>query len=171
MKVKKTVTVMKSPEELYTFWHDFENLPRFMRHLESVQVTGDGRSHWKAKAPAGQTVEWDAEVTEDRPNELIAWRSLEGADVDNSGSVRFMPATGGRGTVVQVELQYDAPGGPLGVLIAKLSGEEPEHQLYDDLRGFKQVMELGEVVLSEATLQGTQLFQRPGRAPEVGATT
>ena len=166
MHVKQVVTVDRSPDELYRMWRNFENLPRFMRHLESVQVTGTDRSHWKAKAPAGQTVEWDAEITEDRPNELIAWRSLAGADVENAGVVRFTPATGGRGTWVQVELEYAAPGGKAGALVAKLFGEEPEKQVYDDLRAFKQVMELGEVVLSEATIESTHLGQRPGQPPE-----
>jgi uncharacterized membrane protein len=105
MNVKKTITVNRTPAEIYSFWHNFENLPRFMRHLESVRVAGEKSSHWKAKAPLG-LIEWDAETTEDRPNELIAWRSLEGADVPNSGLVRFMPSTGGRGTVVQVEIEY-----------------------------------------------------------------
>ena len=167
MKVKKVITINGSPEELYRFWHNFENLPRFMRHLESVQTDGAGRSHWKAKAPAGKTVEWNAAVIDDRPNQLIAWRSLEGADIANSGSVRFTPATGGRGTVVTVDLEYDAPGGKAGALVAKFFGEEPDQQVYDDLRAFKQIMELGEVVLSEATLERTRLPQRPGQPPEV----
>ncbi|HEX8228971.1 MAG TPA: SRPBCC family protein [Chloroflexia bacterium] len=166
MNVRKTVTINRSAEELYNFWHNFENLPRFMQHLESVQVTTDGLSHWKAKAPVGQTVEWDARITEDEPNRLIGWQSLEGADVQNSGTVTFAPATGGRGTVVQVNMQYDAPGGPLGVLIAKLFNEEPDMQVFEDLRAFKQVMETGEVVLSDATLSGTRLKQRPGQPPE-----
>jgi uncharacterized membrane protein len=138
-------------EEVYGFWRDFANLPRFMRHLESVQVHDDGRSHWVAKAPAGRTVEWDAETTEDRPNELIAWRSLPGADVRNSGSVAFAPAPGGRGTEVRVTLEYDPPLGKLGSKIAMLFREEPGQQVYDDLRHFKQVMETGEIVFSDAT--------------------
>ncbi len=107
MEVKKAITVNRSREELYQFWHDFANLPRFMEHLTSVQVTGEKQSHWTAKAPAGTAVEWDAEVVEDRPNELIAWRSLAGASVDNAGTVRFATAPGGRGTEVRVELRYD----------------------------------------------------------------
>ncbi|WP_406696340.1 SRPBCC family protein [Singulisphaera sp. Ch08] len=103
--VTGSITINRPAEELYRFWRNFENLPRIMTHLESVQVTGDRRSHWKAKAPVGSTVEWDAEITEDRPNELIAWRSLEGADVENSGAVRFVPAPGGRGTEVHVEMR------------------------------------------------------------------
>lgn len=163
--VRKSITVKRPPEEVYRFWHDFQNLPRFMSHLESVQVTGEGRSHWKAKAPAGTTVEWDAEVIDDRPNELIAWRSLEGADVDNTGSVRFEPAPGGRGTEIHVELRYDAPGGRVGAAIAKLFGEEPAQQVQDDLRAFKQVMETGEVVRSDGSLRG-RLKQRPARPVE-----
>lgn len=148
----KSVTINHPPEEVYRFWRDFQNLPRFMSHLESVQVTGENRSHWVAKAPAGTTVEWDAEITEDRPNELIAWRSLEGADVNNSGSVRFERAPGGRGTEVTVELQYDPPGGVIGASIARLFGEEPEQQIKGDLARFKQVMETGEVVRSDASI-------------------
>jgi uncharacterized membrane protein len=150
--VRKSITINKSPEELYRFWHDFQNLPRFMYHLESVQTTGDRRSRWVAKAPAGTTVEWEAEVTEDRPNEMIAWRSLEGSQVDNSGVVRFERAPGGRGTIVKVEMQYDPPGGVIGAALAKLFGEAPEQQIEDDLRRFKQIMEVGEVVHSDASI-------------------
>jgi uncharacterized membrane protein len=123
-----------------------------MRHLESVRVTGEGRSHWVARAPAGTTVEWDAEVVEDRPNELIAWRSLPGSEVPNSGTVRFALAPGGRGTEVRVELQYDPPGGKLAAVVAKLFREEPSQQVQDDLRNFKQVLEIGEVTLSDASI-------------------
>jgi uncharacterized membrane protein len=154
VQVVKSIAVDRPPDELYRFWHDFQNLPRFMSHLESVQVTGNGRSHWKAKAPAGTSAEWDAEIVEDRPNELIAWRSLPGADVDNTGSVRFTPAPGGRGTYVRVALRYAPPAGPIGVAIAKLLGEEPAKQVHDELRAFKQVMEIGEVVQSDSTAAG-----------------
>jgi uncharacterized membrane protein len=163
--VRESITINRPAEELYRFWRNFENLPRIMTHLESVQVTGDRRSHWKAKAPAGSTVEWDAEITEDRPNQLIAWRSLEGADVENSGSVRFVPAPGGRGTEVHVEILYNPPGGMIGAAIAKLFGEEPAQQVKDDLLHFKQVMETGEIVLSEAILDGPHWRQRPAQPP------
>ncbi|HEX8844011.1 MAG TPA: SRPBCC family protein [Pyrinomonadaceae bacterium] len=153
-KVEKSVTINKSPEELYRFWRNFENLPKFMNHLESVKTYGDGRSHWVAKAPAGSTVEWDAEVYNEKENELIAWRSLEGADVDNAGSVRFEPAVGGRGTVVRVTLKYDPPAGKLGALVAKLFGEEPGQQVEEDLRRFKQVMETGEAATTEGQPTG-----------------
>ena len=154
IKVEKAVTINKSPEELYRFWSNFENLPRFMSHLESVKDTGQGRSHWVAKAPAGTTVEWDAEVFNMKANELIAWRSLEGADVDSAGSVRFERAPGGRGTEVRVSLKYDPPGGALGAIFAKLFGEEPAQQIEEDLRHLKQVMEAGEVPTTEGQPSG-----------------
>jgi uncharacterized membrane protein len=167
IQVRKSISINSSPEELYRFWHNFENLPRFMNHLESVRETGEGRSHWVAKAPAGTTVEWDAEIVEERDGEYISWRSLEGADVDNYGSVRFTRAPGGRGTIVTVELEYNPPGGVIGSGIAKLFGEEPEQQVYDDLRCFKQVIETGEVVISEGTLWSNGvLTQRPAQPPK-----
>ena len=150
--IKRSITVGRPREEVYSFWHDFQNLPRFMKHLESVTDMGNGRSHWKAKAPAGSSVEWDAEITADQPNELIAWHSLGDADVSNSGMVRFVQAPGDRGTEVHVDLRYDPPGGALGALFAKMFGEEPGGQIADDLRRFKQVMEIGEVMLSDATV-------------------
>jgi uncharacterized membrane protein len=160
--VHKTITVNRPPEEIYQFWRNFENLPSFMSHLEAVQTTGDRRSHWKAKAPAGMTVEWDAEIVEDRPNERIAWRSLEGASVANSGTVRFQPAPGSRGTEIHVELRYNPPGGKIGAAVAKLFGEAPDQQIGDDLRRFKQVMETGEVVHSDASIHS---FPHPARPP------
>jgi uncharacterized membrane protein len=143
LKVEQSVTINKSPAELYRFWRNFENLPRFMNHLEAVHVTGAGRSHWVAKAPAGTTVEWDAEIYNEKENELIAWRSLPGSDVNSAGSVRFQAAPGGQGTEVKVVLKYDPPGGMVGATIAKLFGEEPSQQIADDLQRFKQVMETG----------------------------
>lgn len=149
--IEHAVTINRGKEELYRFWRNFENLPRFMRHLVSVTDTGSGRSHWKAMAPAGATVEWDAEITEDRPNELISWRSLPGADVRNAGTVTFMQAPGNRGTEVRVDLEYRPPAGKLGTMVAMLFREEPGQQVHDDLRNFKQVLEIGEIVLSDAS--------------------
>lgn len=164
----QAITIGRPAEELYRFWRDFRNLPRIMSHLEAVEVTGEKTSHWKAKAPAGMTVEWDVEITEERPNERIAWRST-GGHVDNAGSVRFVPAPGGRGTEVRVELHYRPPGGIVGRWFAKLFGEEPEQQVFDDLRHFKQVMETGEVVLSDSSFDGSRLKQRPAQPPESAA--
>jgi uncharacterized membrane protein len=154
IRVRKSVTINRPAEELYGFWRDFQNLGRFMKHVESVQVTGDNRSHWVAKGPAGKSVEWDAETVEDRPNELIAWRSVEGSSVQNSGFVRFEPAAGGRGTVVRVELEYYPPAGLLGATVAKLLGEEPKGQLEEDLRRLKQIMEAGEIITTEGQPAG-----------------
>jgi len=141
-KVEKSVTISRSPEELYKFWRNFENLPRFMNHLEAVRVTGPERSHWVAKGPAGKSVEWDAEIYNEKENELIAWRTLEGSEVASAGSVRFEPSAGG--TVVRVTLKYDPPGGKLGAFVAWLFGENPDKQIDEDLGRFKQLMETGE---------------------------
>jgi uncharacterized membrane protein len=139
IKVERSVRVNRPPEEVYRFWRQLENLPRFMDHLESVTVLDENRSHWVAKAPAGARVEWEASIHNEIENELIAWRSLPGADVDNAGSVHFTPAGGG--TEVRVVLSYDPPAGKVGATVAKLLGEEPGQQVEEDLRRFKQVME------------------------------
>jgi uncharacterized membrane protein len=165
IRTKRSITVNRPVDEVYNFWHDFENLPRFMRHLESVTVTGPRRSRWKAKAPAGQTVEWDAETIDDRPNELISWRSVEGSDLYNAGTVYFMSAPGGRGTEVRIEVEYDPPFGKLGSKVAMLFREEPGQQVMDDLRHFKQVMETGEIVLSDATKQRGPHPAQPDNKP------
>ncbi len=154
IKVEKTVTINKPANELYRFWHNFENLPRFMKHLKFVKVYDDKRSHWIANAPLGQSVEWDAYILEDRENEFISWASAQGADVDNSGFVRFQKAPGDRGTEVKVVMEYNPPGGVLGVAIAKLFGEEPEQQIGDELRRFKMLMEAGEIATTEGQPKG-----------------
>lgn len=152
-RVEKTVTINKSAEELYRFWRNFENLPRFMDHLESVHVKDDTHSHWKAKAPAGKSAEWDAVIISDIANEVIAWQSTD-AQVANAGSVRFRSAPGGRGTEVTVNLEYDPPAGKAGMLVAKLFGEEPTQQVQDALRHFKAVMEAGEIATTDGQPTG-----------------
>ncbi|MCP6762667.1 MAG: SRPBCC family protein [Fischerella sp. CENA71] len=154
IKVEKTVTINKSADELYRFWHNFENLPRFMKHLKFVKVYDDKKSHWIANAPLGQSVEWDAYILEDRENEFISWASASGADVENSGFVRFQKAPGDRGTEVKVVMEYNPPGGALGVAIAKLFGEEPQQQIGDELRRFKMLMEAGEIATTEGQPKG-----------------
>ena len=165
VRTKRSLTVNKSPEECYAFWRDFKNLPQFMRHLESVEIIDERRSHWKAKAPAGASVEWDAETIDDRPNELISWRSTEDADVYNAGTVRFERAPGGRGTEVRVDLEYKPPLGKLGSKVAMLFREEPGQQVMDDLRHFKQVMETGEILFSDATKQRGPHPAQPDNEP------
>jgi len=154
-KVEQRVTIDRPAEELYTYWRNFENLPRFMQHLEAVYTTDTQHSHWVATAPAGRSVAWDAEIVDERPNELITWRSLPGADVRNSGSVRFRRAPEGRGTEVEVMFEYAPPAGIFGVGVAKLFGEEPDQQVAGDLRRFKNIMETGETPTTEGQPTGS----------------
>jgi uncharacterized membrane protein len=158
------ITVDRPCEETYRFWRDFSNLPRFMAHVESVE-SQDGHQHWRAKGPGRRTVEWDAEVVEDRPGELIAWRSTEPADVRNRGSVRFTDAPGDRGTELRVDLEYEQPAGKVGAVFARLMGEHPEQQVRDDLRRFKQTLETGEPVRSEGSPQGTRAWGQARQRP------
>jgi uncharacterized membrane protein len=167
----KRASPLKCPlEEVYRFWRDLENLPRFMQHLETVKSMSDGRSHWIVKAPSGRTAEWDAEIVEDSPNERIVWRSVPDSDIRQEGSVRFREAAADRGTEIDVELNYDAPAGSPGAIIATLFGREPAQQFRNELRRLKQVLETGEVVLSEGSLEGAgegPMQERPAQAPEL----
>lgn len=148
-RVRKSVVIQRSCDDLYRFWHQLENLPRVMSHIESVQ-TVDDVSHWRAKGPAGMAVEWDAEIHDDVPGQRISWRSLGDAVVPNEGTVRFVPAHGGRATQVIVELAYDPPLGAIGTLFAGLLGDAPGNQIQADLKQFKTLVENGELKLSEA---------------------
>jgi uncharacterized membrane protein len=154
VSVEKYVTINRTPDECYRFWRSFENFPRFMKHLESVQTLDSKRSHWKAKAPAGTSIEWDSEIVGDSAGHFLAWRSIEGADIDNAGIVRFERAPGNRGTIVRLQMRYNPPGGKAGALVAKLFGEEPAIQVDGDLRRFKQLMETGEVTTTEGQSSG-----------------
>jgi uncharacterized membrane protein len=170
MRVQAAITVKRPLADVYGAWQSIENLPTFMEHLQSVRADADGRSHWKAKGPAGRTLEWDAETIAAIPNELIQWRSVEGSPVRTSGAVRFTPAPGGRGTEVHLRMEYEPPGGQLGETVAKLLGEDPVQQVKDDLRRFKQVMEVGEIIRSESTPEGAggrrYIRQRPAQPVE-----
>jgi uncharacterized membrane protein len=146
IKVEECVRINRPVLEVFRFWRNFENLPRFMDHLESVTVTDDTHSHWVAKGPAGTRVEWDAVIHNEVDDELIAWRSLPGSEVNNAGSVHFTPTPDGTGTDVRVVLSYEPPAGKLGAAVAKLLGEEPSKQVADDLRRFKQVLDSGDVI-------------------------
>lgn len=148
IRLEESVTINLPPEEIYGFWRNFENLPRFMRHLECVDIISDTRSHWVVKAPAGLTVAWDAEIINEIKNEVIGWRSLQKATVPNAGSVRFVRSADGHSTEVRVTMEYAPPAGPLGATIARLLGENPEQQIREDLGRFKELMEKG--VISEA---------------------
>ena len=147
--VAKTVTINRPRQALYAFWRDFRNLPLFMENIESVTVTDDHRSHWKVKAPAGTSVEWDSVIIEDIPGQVIEWSSVEKASVKNSGRIEFRDSPNGRGTWVSAVIAYDPPGGKLGKAIATLFGREPKLQARRDLRRFKQLMETGEIANSD----------------------
>ncbi len=164
-EVRAAITIQRPAEEVYAYWRDFSRLPNFMRHLESIESTGENRWHWVARAPLRRSIEWDAEVVADVPNEVIAWKSLPGSNIDNAGSVHFRQAPGDRGTEVHVTLRYAMPGGRLTSAFAKLFPENPDREVYDDLRAFKQELETGEVVKSDAVLSGGRLRQRPGQPP------
>jgi uncharacterized membrane protein len=140
IRVEKSVIVNRDRSDLYHFWRNFGNLPQIMNHLQEVRVLSPTRSHWVAKAPVGTKVEWDAEITHDQENELISWRSLEGATVANAGSVRFLHFAEHE-TEVRVSLEYNPPGGRLGAFIATIFGENPEQQITEDLSQFKHMME------------------------------
>jgi uncharacterized membrane protein len=168
VRVDASVTINRPREELYRFWRNLENLPRFMRHLESVKEIDNKHSHWVAKAPAGRSVQWKAEIINEAENERIGWRSLPGSDVDNAGSVHFKPAPEGHGTVVQVALQYNPPGGVVGAMFAKLFGEEPSQQIGEDLRRFKMLMETGEVPVETAKAATARASEKGWHRDEVG---
>lgn len=140
----ETVTIARSPDELYAVWRDIDNLPRFVENLESIEKIDDRRSRWTVKAPAGKTVSWTSEITDDCPGESISWQSEEGADIPNSGKVEFIDA-GQRGSIVRAVIAYEAPAGIVGKVVAKMFQREPRIQSRRDLRRFKQLMETGEI--------------------------
>lgn len=142
VRVEVATTIDRPADEVYAYWRSLENLPRFMAHLTSVTEVSARSSHWIAKGPLGTFVEWDAEIIEDVPGELLSWKSV-GGDVVNAGSVRFGSSPGQRGTELRVLLQYSPPGGRLGAVAAQLLGEDPESAIRQDLRRFKQLFEAG----------------------------
>jgi uncharacterized membrane protein len=146
INVQESVTIARTPQELYRFWRNLENLPRFMGHLTSVERVTDTISRWRAQGPAGTIVEWNAEVINDVPNKILAWISLKGSDVVSAGSVNFEPAAGGRSTHVRVHLQYSPPAGKLGAAVARLMGADPATEIREDLNRFKQMIEAGQMV-------------------------
>jgi uncharacterized membrane protein len=166
IRVDKSITIDRPLEEIYAFWRNLENLPLFMQHVHSLTMLDDRRSHWIVRGPSGKILEWDAEIINEKPNELIGWRSSSGSGLDSAGSVHFKPAPGERGTEVHLELQYIPPGGVFGATFAKLMGENPANQIQEDLRRLKQVMEAGEIATIEGQPHGKEevLRQKPARA-------
>jgi len=153
-RVEKVITINRTPEELFSFWRNFENLPRVMEHIERVECLDQTRSHWRMRWPKDKCVEWDAEIINEHPNELIAWRTLEGSDVQHAGSVRFSPAPGARATEVKLAVEYETS--KFANFIAKVFGRSPEQQIEEDLRHFKQLMEVGEIATIEGQTAGRE---------------
>jgi uncharacterized membrane protein len=149
--VEVNQTIAKSPAEIFRFWRNFENLPKFMDHLKLVTCEGNNRSHWIAKGPARVDVEWDAEIINEEPDRLISWRTVDDSDVDIAGTVRFLPAQNARATEVHVNLDYIPPAGRVGQAVAKIFGEDPKTQIQEDLGRLKQLMETNQI--SAATTQ------------------
>ncbi|WP_439621268.1 SRPBCC family protein [Gemmata sp.] len=152
-RIDHTVVVNKPAREVYRFWRDLENLPRFMTHLIDVDTTTDGQSLWTARGPLGIRVQWEAKLIADEPGKVISWQSLDGADVDTAGSVHFTEVPG-RGTEVRVALKYDPPAGKLGAAVARLFGTSPEAQIRADMERFRHIVETGEVPRDGGTRRG-----------------
>lgn len=149
ISITQSITIGKPRAEVYRFWRQFENLARFMAHVESVEQISERRSHWVLRGPVGRGLEWDAEIEDERADERIAWRSDEDADIRHEGTVMFRDAPGGRGTEVHLSMRYEAPGGQAGHTLARLLGEGPDRKAREDLRRLKQLLETGEVVTAE----------------------
>jgi uncharacterized membrane protein len=164
VKVVQAITVRKSAAELYHFWRDLNNLAPVIKHRVAIRILNDIESHWTVSAPAGRTVEWDAIIINDKPGELIAWRSREGGDVDHAGSVRFEAAPGDEGTEVTVALEYNPPAGKVGAVLAKLTRDSAGSQVYDVLRRIKALLEAGEIPTVDGQSVGGPQQRRKGAA-------
>jgi uncharacterized membrane protein len=160
IRVNQSIAVYRPIDEAYGFFRNFKNFSRFMAHVNAVREEDETRSHWYVKGPGGIELEWDAEIINDQPNELIAWRSIDSPSVESTGSVRFERAPGERGTLIHVSLNYLPPAGALGAAVAKLMGQEPETQIKHDLRRLKQILEAGEIATTEGQSRGP-LHPRP----------
>lgn len=163
--IREALTVNRPRSEVYSYWRQLGNLPLFMKHLVEVNVENEQQSQWKMRLPGGMgTVEWKAEIVEDKANELLSWRSVEGSDIDTAGEVAFSDAPGDRGTEVHVTMYYRAPAGAVGKMAGKLFRKGFEVQVRQDLRRFKQVLETGETSTIEgqpAAREHTAMFLNP----------
>jgi uncharacterized membrane protein len=165
IRVDKSVTVNKPLEEVYAFWRNLGNLQRFMRHVHTVEVIDEKKSHWIVCGPGGKIVEWNVEINSEEPNERIGWRSVAGSDVETAGSVRFRRAPGGRGTEVHLEMQYLPRGGALGALLVRIMAGDPANQVGEDLKRFKQLMETGEMATTTGQPDGKQCLPDSAARP------
>lgn len=163
VKVVRAVTIRRPASELYAFWRNLEQIPRVVRHPLTITRLSETESHWEVSAPGGQTIAWDALIIADEPDQLIAWRSREGALVPNAGTIRFEAAPGDEGTEVTVSLEYLPPGGKIAALLAKLTGKEGEQQVSGTLRRFKALMEAGEI----PTIEGQPVGSPQGQGRKI----
>ena len=163
IRVNEVVAINETPQTLYAFWSNLENLPLFMSHLKSVSKMSERLSHWVAKGPAGASIEWVSEIVDDQKGALIGWRTLPDSEIRHEGIVTFEPAPGGRGAILRVEMIYWPPAGKVGMHLARLLGEEPRVQINQDLRKLKQLIETGEVA--------TTLGQSSGKRSLIGRAT
>jgi uncharacterized membrane protein len=169
-EIKRSITINKPAQELYQFWRNLENLPRFMEHLESV-TERDGVSHWVVQGPLKRPIEWDARVSQEHPNELIRWHSMPGSAIDHRGSVQFEKAAGDRGTMVTVTLEYGTPAGKAGNVVSSLFGKHPEQIVREELRHFKQLMEAGEIPTTHGQPAGMRGIKGSAMEKMLGETT
>jgi uncharacterized membrane protein len=153
-----SIATGKMPEECYRFWRNIENLPRFMDGLQSVQALDERRFHWVARGAGATPLEWDCEITEDRPGAALAWRTLDGAAIPNAGSVIFEPLPHGRGTIVRLSIHYSPVDGQLTSALAKLLRQDPQSRVHEDLRRFKQLLESGEIATTHGQPTGRRSF-------------
>jgi uncharacterized membrane protein len=166
VRIKKSVTINRTPETVYAFWRNLENLARYMPNVRSVQRHGGGRSHWVVKGPRGTALKWDAQITVDRPNQMIAWQTLPGGSIDHRGYVKFVPAPGGRGTEVHVALEYQPPLGEMGKLLGSLLSAAAEQQIQEQMRNFKNILEAGEIPTIRGQSSGRVRGDEPQRESE-----
>lgn len=169
LSIEGSTTIYRSVEEVYRFYRDFDNFPRYMKHLDSVTELGPDRSHWVVSLPAGRKLEWDAQIVEDKENELIRWRSLDGADIQHHGEARFVRAPGDRGTEIHLRWKYLPPAGGVGAVIGKLANIFTESTLREELHRLKQILEAGEIATTEGQPSGRDNLEPKELAPEIQA--
>ncbi len=153
---KFSITIGQTPAEIFSFWRDFKNLTLFMKDIKDIRIISPKKSHWTVELKSGLKAEWDAEITAERVNEMIAWKSTKSSEVETSGSVWFSPAPGGRGTVVSLLMDYSVPGGKLTELLTKITGEDPDSLAFINLRRLKAYLETGEIPTVEGQSSGRE---------------
>lgn len=168
IEVRRAITVQRPVEELYAFWRDFRNLKHVLPDIREVELQGEHLSRWRVRGPGGKELEWTSRLTEDRPHELIAWHSIGDADLENEGRVEFRTSPDAQGTEIVVKMWYRPPMGTIGTAVATMLGQAPEQELWEALRYLKQVLETGEILLSEGTLHSDGFLQRPAQPPKEG---